>query len=316
MKDVSLDIIIETLWWYKTWPANGFSRIRAKQKLSQETQKSSQKLLEPTRKPKVIYADSSLAFGKACEELSWNHCTSTPHRSETNGIAERAVRRIKEGKSAVLLQSSLDVKWWAEPMECYCYLRNIEDLLFDGNTPYERRFGMPFNGPMIQFGVVVEYHAISAKDPSRLHQFGPKVLPVIFLGCMLSAGRIWKGDIMVADVEKLEEMDASELHAGRLNAKEVSASMSGEKFIVLIPDGTAKLSRGDQALRTSTLIRDRPDRGEEQGNLLGESDGSSSTLRQDSSWYDGEAKSWFLVYLRRFHLPLSRETANQIVRAD
>ena len=25
-------------------------------------------------------------FGKACEDLSWNHCTSTPHRSKTNGI--------------------------------------------------------------------------------------------------------------------------------------------------------------------------------------------------------------------------------------
>ena len=30
--------------------------------------------------------------------------TSTPHRSETNGIAERAVRRVKEGTSSVLLQ--------------------------------------------------------------------------------------------------------------------------------------------------------------------------------------------------------------------
>ena len=27
---------------------------------------------------KVIYTDSSLEFGKACEDLSWNHCTSTP----------------------------------------------------------------------------------------------------------------------------------------------------------------------------------------------------------------------------------------------
>ena len=35
--------------------------------------------------------------GKGCGDLSWNHCTSTPHRSETNGIAERAVRRVKEG---------------------------------------------------------------------------------------------------------------------------------------------------------------------------------------------------------------------------
>ena len=26
--------------------------------------------------------------------LSWNHCTSRPHRSETNGIAERAVDKL------------------------------------------------------------------------------------------------------------------------------------------------------------------------------------------------------------------------------
>ena len=83
-----------------------------KTKTSQETQRSLQKFLEPERKPKVIYTDNSLEFGKACEDLSWNHCTSTPHRSETNGIAERAVRRVKEGTSAVLLQSGLNESWW------------------------------------------------------------------------------------------------------------------------------------------------------------------------------------------------------------
>ena len=79
-----------------------------KNKTSQETQRSLQKFLEPERKPKVIYTDNSLEFGKACEDLSWNHCTSTPHRTETNGITERAVRRVKEGTSAVLLQSGLN----------------------------------------------------------------------------------------------------------------------------------------------------------------------------------------------------------------
>ena len=92
-----------------------------KTKTFHETQKSLMKFLEPTRKPKVIYTDSSLDFGKSCEELSWIHCTSTPHRSETNGIPERVVRRIKEGTSAVVLQSCLDEKWWADSMECYCY---------------------------------------------------------------------------------------------------------------------------------------------------------------------------------------------------
>ena len=51
-----------------------------------------------------------------------NHCMSTPHRSETNGIAERAVRRVKEGTSAVLLQSGLNESWWADSMECYTNL--------------------------------------------------------------------------------------------------------------------------------------------------------------------------------------------------
>ena len=127
-----------------------------KNKTSQETQRSLQKFLEPERKPKVIYTANCLEFGKVCEDLSWNHCTSTPHRSETNGIAERAVRRVKEGTSAVLLQSGLNESWWADTMECYTYLRNVTDPLSDGKTPYERRFGQPFKGPIIPFGSLVD----------------------------------------------------------------------------------------------------------------------------------------------------------------
>ena len=112
--------------------------------------------------------------------------------SETNGIAERAVRRVKEGTSAVLMQSGLDKEWWADSMECDCYLRNIHDLLSDGKTPYEWRFGMPFNGPVIPFGVMVEHNQISAKDLSRVHQFGPKILPGMFLGHVLYSIEGWR----------------------------------------------------------------------------------------------------------------------------
>ena len=118
-------------------------------KLLRKHKSACKKFLEPTRKPKVIYTDNSLEFGKACEELTWNHCTSTPHRSETHGIAERAVRRIQEGTSAVLLQSGLNENWWADSMECHTYLRNVQDLSSDGMTPCERRFGKPCNGPII-----------------------------------------------------------------------------------------------------------------------------------------------------------------------
>ena len=47
---------------------------------------------------------------------------------------------------------------------------------------------MPFNGPVKPFGAMVEYHPVSAKDLSRLHQFGSKVLPGVFLGYALHAG--------------------------------------------------------------------------------------------------------------------------------
>ena len=138
--------------WIQSYPC--------KTQTSQETQRSLQKFLEPDRKTKAIHTDNSLEFGKAFEDLSWNHCTSTPHRSETNGIAERAVRRVKEGTSAVLSQSGLDENWWADSMECYNFLRHIQDLLSNGKT-YQRRIGEPYKGPIIPFGSLVEYYPIS-----------------------------------------------------------------------------------------------------------------------------------------------------------
>ena len=77
------------------------------------------------------------------------------------------MRRVKEGTSAVLLQSGLKESWLADTVECYTYLRNTQDLLSDGKTPYERRFGQPFKGPIIPFGSLVEYHPKTAKDQSK-----------------------------------------------------------------------------------------------------------------------------------------------------
>ena len=88
-------------------------------------------------------------------------------KSETNRIAERAVRRLKEGMSAVLLQSGLDEKWWADSMECFSYLRNTQDLLSDGKTSNERRCGEPFKEPIIPFGSLVEYYPYLCERPVK-----------------------------------------------------------------------------------------------------------------------------------------------------
>ena len=69
-------------------------------------------------------------------------------------------------------------------------LLSAQDLLSDGTTRFERRFGVPCKIPVIPFGAMVEYHTISAEDLSRLHQFGPKVFPSVFLGYALHAGNL------------------------------------------------------------------------------------------------------------------------------
>ena len=101
---------------------------------------------------------------------------------------------MKEATSAIPLSSGLDEKWWADSMEGYCQLRNVQDRLSDGKTPHERRFREPFCGSSILLESMVECHVISAQDQARLHQFGKRVFPGIFIGNAFQAGRPWKGE--------------------------------------------------------------------------------------------------------------------------
>ena len=84
--------------------------------------------------------------------------------TETNGVAERAVRRVKEGTATALVQGGPPEEWWDCPMECYCYLRNVHDKIADGKTAFEKRYGQQFDGPSILFGTLVEYNSSPAND--------------------------------------------------------------------------------------------------------------------------------------------------------
>ena len=86
-----------------------------------------------------------------------------------------------------------------------CDLLNVQDLLADGKTSHERRFGEPLKGPIIAFGEMVEHHPISAKDQSWLHHFGKKVLPGVCLGCVFGKETFWVADIEELDIEELED---------------------------------------------------------------------------------------------------------------
>ena len=63
--------------------------------------------------PSEVYSDNAKEFEAAFKGLHWVADTCTPHRKETNGIAERAIRRVREGTAPTLVQSCMDPIWWA-----------------------------------------------------------------------------------------------------------------------------------------------------------------------------------------------------------
>ena len=97
-------------------------------------------------------------------------------------------------------------------------------------------------------------------------------------------------------------MDASELHARRLNAKEELTPQRSANFIFPVADGTVKIFGRGQRLRTSTLTQDRPERGEEQEVLRRKSDESDSPtqLQDDATRDDEEAKNDFWTITGEF----------------
>ena len=170
--------------------------------------------------------------------MSCIHDTSTPYRPETNGIAERAVRRVKEGTSASLVQSGLPEDWWGEAMYFYCLLRCVYDQLQDRKTAFEKRSGQPLKDPISPFGAQIEYKPSRDKDIQKLHQLGKKMLSGIFLGYEQQAGGGWSGDLMVADWQQIETAGLrSDIHINRFKAEEIEVVKRNDRHVFPITEG-------------------------------------------------------------------------------
>ena len=129
---------------------------------------------------------------KACGELNWNH------ELETHRIPEQNYT-TSERRHFVTGSFSLDFKkaGWAATVEFHYYLRNVQDLPADGQTPNER-FNSPLSGPIIPFEVEVKCYRNNIqkkKNQGRVHQFGTKFLPEKFIGYDLNAVRSSTGDL-------------------------------------------------------------------------------------------------------------------------
>ena len=175
-------------------------------------------------------------------------------------------------------------------MDCSCYLRNVQDVLADGKTLCERGFGEPFRGPTIPFGSMIKYHPISAKDLSRLHQFGKKILPGIFLACALIAGEFGKEIFWLQKLRNRKSWTHQQLSSKNQCERSIDTT-KGEEFKFQTADGTAKVSRRDCEFREPTLRRRNTWMRENlRGEFQGEREESQPTELRDEA--EGRADFW------------------------
>ena len=117
--------------------------------------------LGPDTKPKAYYSDNAAEIKASVVALGIPPSTSTPHIPQTNGIAENCVRKVSEGTACLLLQSGFSSHWWSDAMQCFCFSRNVTDLiLYNAGsrcTPYQKRFGAPLPGLLVPFGAEIRY---------------------------------------------------------------------------------------------------------------------------------------------------------------
>ena len=256
-----------------------------KTKDTSETMSCLQGFLPPPQKLEILYTDSSKEFIEACQDIQWNHDTSTLYRSE-------AGRRVKERTAVAQVQSGLPGWWWDCAMEDYWSLRNVHDKMAEGKTAVERRFGQTFDG--LFFGTLVECILMTAQDKARVHQFDKETLNGMFLGHVLRAERGWSGALMIADFGNVQESEASEIYAGRFQSPEVPVKTEHE---FPCANGTLRLPN---LPRPSSIA-----------------EGKHRTRRWCWSRrrrQKGKKNRRFVVYEWRIHVPTSWRTSFEVLR--
>ena len=109
-----------------------------------------------SKKVGTIYSDNAPEITGAIKDLGWRHEQSKAYMHQSNALAERVIRAIAEGTRSNLERSHC---YWAHALEHACVCHNSSNPRGIEYTPWHKRFGAGFPGPLIPFGCRIDYWA-------------------------------------------------------------------------------------------------------------------------------------------------------------
>ena len=180
--------------------SNWIQNYLAKYKNSAKTLRCLQRFVPHTQTSERIDTGNSLDFIQAWQDLQWTHDTFAHIAQKTDNVVERAVRRVKEGTAAALVQSGLSEELLGQAMKCCGQLRNVYDKLAESETAYTKRYGLPFDGLFIPFAAKILFKPRRGKVSSILHQVASWTLHRL----CLKHGTGWSGDLFIAESQNFE----------------------------------------------------------------------------------------------------------------
>ena len=192
----------------------GFYPQRSKSK--QDTLPSFRHFQGPGGEVKLLFCDNAGELVESAHELGWMIDTSTPGEPRSNGVAENAVGRIKEGIRTNLRAPGLHGSWWPWAGRHNAFARNMSHE--DGTDPYLERHAERRSAPRIPFGALVWYLPTSRSPyTTRPSMDEPVARKGLFLGYHTHPGGRWNGDFQVADLDQFLDEPSFEYKTAKMH---------------------------------------------------------------------------------------------------
>ena len=115
---------------------------------------------------------------------------------------ERRTGVLSDGVRCLLEQSGLPHGWWPYAARAFAHGMNIK-VDDEGNSPWARKHGESWAGPNHVFGMQVHFRKPSVFRDQR--KFTNRGSDGIFVGWHLQPGGVYRGDMLVIDVDELAE---------------------------------------------------------------------------------------------------------------